>query len=63
MAEKKVLPLTISWPATLVQFIKGPVKDKTRIKPAQLTELAMEEYLKTHGYWDEYQQSLAQDIL
>src|ERR1700745_977248 len=60
---KKVLPLTISWPATLVEFIKGPVKDKTRIKPAQLTELAMEQWLKDNGYWEQYQATLAQDIL
>ncbi len=57
--KKTKSPLTITWPDTLVAFIKGPVFDKTRIKPAQLSELAMEDWLKKHGYWDEYQNTLA----
>lgn len=63
MAERKRLPLTITWPEEMINFIKGPLFEKIRIKPAQLSELAMEEYLKKNGYWDEYQATLSADIL
>lgn len=51
-------PLTITWAEPLLDFIKGPVFEKTRIKPAQLSELAMEEWLKANGYWEQYQETL-----
>lgn len=63
MAERKRLPLTITWPEEMINFIKGPLFDRTRIKPAQLSELAMEDYLKANGYWEEYEKSLTEDIL
>lgn len=63
MTEQKRLPLTITWPEEMINFVKGPLFKKLRIKPAQLSELAMEDYLKANGYWEEYQASLTEDIL
>lgn len=63
MAERKRLPLTITWPEEMINFVKGPLFKKLRIKPAQLSELAMEDYLKANGYWDDYLETLSADIL
>lgn len=63
MSERKRLPLTITWPEEMINFIKGRIFAETRIKPAQLSELAMEEYLKNHGYWEAYQEAFSEDIL
>lgn len=63
MTERKRLPLTITWPEEMIKLIKGRVFAETRIKPAQLSELAMEDWLKAHGYWEAYQEALSEDIL
>jgi hypothetical protein len=63
MAAKDRTSLTITWSEGMVNFVRGPVFDKTRTKIAQLSELAMEAWLKENGYWEQYEQSLAQDIL
>lgn len=63
MAGKERASTSITWSESLLNFIQGPVFDKTRIKLSQISELAMEEWLKENGYWDQYQQSLAKDIL
>lgn len=55
--------VTITWPASLLNFVKGPLFEKTRIKTAQLSQLAMENYLKENGYWEAYQTYLSQDIM
>jgi len=63
MAAKDRTSITITWSEGMVNFVRGPVFDKTRVKIAQLSELAMETWLKENGYWDEYQQTLEPDIL
>jgi hypothetical protein len=63
MAAKDRTSVTITWSEGMVNFVRGPVFDKTRVKIAQLSELAMELYLKENGWWDDYQRSLAEDIL
>lgn len=54
---------TITWPEELLKFCEKPMFEKTRIKFTQLTQLAIEAWLKENGYWEEYQASLAGDIL
>lgn len=54
---------TITWDEELIKFVDGPVFDKTRIKFAQITQLAMEQYLKANGLWDEYLKYQAENIL
>lgn len=63
MAAKDRESVTITWSEGMVKFVRGPVFEKTRVKIAQLSELAMEAWLKENGYWEQYEQSLAQDIL
>lgn len=63
MAAKERASTSITWSESLLNFIQGPVFDKTRIKLSQISELAMEAWLKENGYWEQYQQSLAKDIL
>lgn len=63
MAAKDRESITITWSEGMVKFVRGTVFKKTRVKIAQLSELAMELWLKENGYWDEYEASLAEDIL
>lgn len=60
---KSRFPLTVTWPLPLIQFAHGKVYDDKKIKISQLTEIAMETWLKDNGYWEDYQESLAGDIL
>jgi hypothetical protein len=62
MAEEKI-NVTFTWPKELADFVRGPVFKKTRVRIGQLSELAMVMWLKENGYWAEYQESLAGDIL
>lgn len=60
---KSRFSVTVTWPLGLIQFAQGKVYEDKKIKISQLTEIAMEQYLKDNGYWSEYQESLAGDIL
>lgn len=55
MSEQKKLPVTMTWDASLLEFVRKPLFKKIHIKITQLSELAMEEWLKANGHWDEYQ--------
>lgn len=63
MAAKDRASTSITWSESLLNFVQGPVFDKTRIKLSQISELAMEAHLKEIGMWDEYLQFQAEDIL
>lgn len=60
---KSRFSVTVTWPLGLIQFARGKVYEDKKIKISQLTEIAMETWLKDNGYWGEYQESLAGDIL
>lgn len=62
VAEGKA-PVTVVWPEGLVNFVKKGLFEKTSIKFSQLSQLAMEAWLKENGHWNDYQASLAQDIM
>lgn len=60
---KSRFSVTVTWPLPLIQFAQGKVYEDKKIKISQLTEVAMEDWLKENGYWPEYEASLAGDIL
>jgi len=61
--QKSRFSVTVTWPLPMIQFVQGKVYDEKKIKISQLTEIAMEQWLKENGYWNEYQATLAGDIL
>lgn len=61
--NKMLKQKTITWPEELLKFVDGPLFEKTRIKFTQVTQLAMEDWLKKNGHWDAYQASLVESIL
>ncbi len=61
--EKTRFSVTVTLPLPMIQFATGRVYGDKKLKISQLTELALEGWLKENGYWQEYQASLAGDIL
>lgn len=54
---------TITWDEELIKFVEGPLFEKTRVKFAQVSQLAMENHIKALGIWDEYLKFQAENIL
>ena len=59
------LPLTVTLDGVLKKYIDpktGPFHKKSLIKPTQFVEKAIEELLKSEGYWDHYQAYRAEQV-
>jgi hypothetical protein len=56
--NRRRLPLTVTLDGNLKKYIDpktGPFHKKSLIKPTQMVESAIENFLKENGYWDHYQ--------
>jgi len=52
---KKYKGSSVYWPEKLIQFVQGPMKDRTKLKLSPMAEVAMEAYIKEQGLWNEFQ--------
>lgn len=55
--------ISVTLPGGMVEFIQGEFFEKTLIKPSQIFEKALENWMKENGYWEQYQSFLAEAIL
>jgi hypothetical protein len=47
--------VSVSWPTSLIEFVQGPLFEKTKLKQSYSSEKAMEDFIKEQGMWEEYE--------
>ena len=62
-APRRKEAVTLSWPIGMKGFMDQVVFGETRVKLTQISETAMEDWLKKNNWWDQYQEYLMKDML